>query len=265
MGKCDSSKTRVQPVFNALYWQDASGETWLRPLLEMARREAGAETIAVPPNLGRLASLHFEFPADPPRAYLRWLVEHPQDLSSPPESEWRKWSRRTQERRRALLAGDSVAQAEAIAQLNRSRLPRRAWWRFEGVTYVDCALLTPSEAVFVEGKRTEIGPSRSVAWYPHRNQVLRVLDCAAAFAKQTGRPHFFVVLVVERGLVEDDLERQTEIEAVTWSETVRQSLSHLTDHEREDLLAHYLGTCTWQDIVETFDLGYDVLFDRVDC
>jgi len=263
MGRLDSSKTRVQPVFEALYRQDASGETWLRSLLGMAQREAGAETAAISPNLGRLASLHFEFPADPPRTYLHWLIEHPQNLSSPPESRWRQWGRRTQDRRRALLAGNSTAQAEAIAQLNRARLPRRAWWRFEGVTYVDCALLTPSAVVFVEGKRTEMGPSKRVLWYPGRNQVLRVLDCAAAHARQTHRKHYFAILVVEEELVKGEPIRQAEIEGVTWPSTVRDSLPHLTDEERTALLSHYLGVTTWQAIVAGLDLGNEVLVDDV--
>jgi hypothetical protein len=31
------------------------------------------------------------------------------------------------------------------------------WWRFEGVTYVDCALLTNLAVIFVKGKWIEVG------------------------------------------------------------------------------------------------------------
>jgi hypothetical protein len=264
MGRLDSSKTRVQPVFEALYCQDTTGEAWLRRLLGMAQREAGAETVAVPATLGHLAPPpHFEFPTDPPREYLEWLVMHPQALTSPPENAWKSWSGRTQEKRRALLAGDPAIQAEAIAELQkRSHLPRRAWWRLEGVTYVDCALLTETTAIFVEGKRTEIGPSKRVLWYPGRNQVLRVLDCAAAHARRTRRKHYFAILVVEEGLVKGDPIRQAEIEGVTSPSTVRESLPHLTDEERTALLSHYLGVTTWQAIVTGLDLEDDVLIDE---
>jgi hypothetical protein len=229
----------------------------------MTRREAGVETAAIPPNLGHLALLHFEFPVDPPRAYLRWLIEHPQNLSNPPESEWKELSEYVQERRHALLTGDPAAQTEAIAELERyERLPSQAWWRLEGVTHVDCALLTPSAAVFVEGKRTEMGPSKQVRWYPHRNQVLRVLDCASAYAQQERRSHYFVMLVVERELVAADPMRQAEIEAVTSPSTVQESLPHLALEERTALLSHYLGVTTWQAMVESFDLGSEVLVDE---
>jgi len=265
MGKFDSSLTRVQPVFKALYWQDTTGEAWLRRLLGMAQREAGAETVAVPAALGYLAAPpQFEFPANPPKDCLEWLITHPQALVSPPENEWRKWSARTQEKRKALLAGDPAIQAEAIAELQkRSRLSQRAWWRFEGVTYVDCALLTETTVIFVEGKRTEMGPSKRVLWYPGRNQVLRVLDCAATHAQRTHRKHYFVILVVEEGLVRGDPIRQAEIEGVTWPSTVRDSLPHLTDEERTALLSHYLGVTTWQAIVTDLDLGNEVLVDDV--
>ncbi len=140
MGKFNSSLTRVQPVFNALYERDASGETWLCQLLGMANRGVGPEPVAIPADLGQLVEPpQFEFPADPPKSYLGWLIKHPQRLSSPPEAEWRKWGERTQRKRRALLDGDTAVQAEAIAQLEKGAgLPNRAWWRFEGVTRVDC-------------------------------------------------------------------------------------------------------------------------------
>lgn len=267
MGKHDSSRTRVQPVFDALHSRDPSGDTWLRALLEMARHAAGPEPMAIPADVGQLVeSPRFEFPANPPTPFLRWLIEHPDSLSKPPDAEWKKWGERTRQKRHALLAGDSAIQAEALAELERHlRLPRRAWWRLEGTTYVDCALLTPSTVVCVEGKRTEMGPSRGIVWYPCRNQVLRVLDCAAAYARQTDRPHYFAILVVERDLVEHDTKRQAEIEAVTLSETVRNSLPHLTDEGRADLLSHYLGVTTWQAVVERFGLGSEVLPETVHC
>jgi hypothetical protein len=267
MGRFDSSLTRVQPVFSALYEMDRSGESWLHQFLEMAARKTGSEPAEIPSTLGHLlVPPCFELLVDPPKPYLRWLIEHPKDLVWPGEKAWSKWVQETQEKRRALREEDPAVQAEALYELETCRcLPRGAWWRFEGITHVDCALLTPSTVIFVEGKRTEMGPSKSVTWYPHRNQVLRVLDCAAAFAQRTGRPHFFAVLVVEKGLVESDPDRQAAAEAVISPRTVQQSLPHLMDEERAELLSHYLGTTTWQDIVETFELGSGVLIDRVDC
>jgi hypothetical protein len=265
MGKYDSSQTRVQPIFAALHRQDESGEAWLVRLLRLPRRAVGPETVVIPASLGQLVQPpQFEFPVDPPKSYVQWLIRHPQSLSSPAQTVWNKWCDHTQKKRRALLAGDIEVQAEATAELEkRLRLPRRAWWRFEGMTRVDCALLTDSTVVFVEGKRTETGPSRQVTWHLDRNQVLRVLDCAAVYALQNNRQHYFVFLVVESDLVEHDPVRQSEIEMVVLPDTVRGSLPHLTNEERTELLSHYLGVTTWQAIVSEFGLGTEVLLDHV--
>ncbi|MGH8597997.1 MAG: hypothetical protein ACREXT_15185, partial [Gammaproteobacteria bacterium] len=72
MGKLDSSRTRVQPVFKALHRSDATGATWLGPLMQMGGREA-------PVDPGRLSDPpKFEFGAQPPRVFLEWLVKHPE-------------------------------------------------------------------------------------------------------------------------------------------------------------------------------------------
>ncbi len=265
MGKFNSSKTRVLPVFQALRKRDEYGQTWLRPLLEMAKRDDQAKAAKIPEDLGLpLDKLSFECPVDPSKAYLKWLITHPERLSSPPQEMWEQWSGETKNKRQALLAGDPEVQAEAIDQLEEcSKLPKRAWWRLEGVTQVDCALLTPSTAVFIEGKRTEIGPSKQVLWYQGRNQVLRNLDCAAAYAEIENLPHYFVMLVVDRDVIGADPLRQKEVDNVTMPETVEKSLPHLSDEERIELLSHYLGSTTWQAIREAFGLPEDVLIDHV--
>lgn len=263
MGKFNSSKTRVIPVFEALYEHDKSGQKLLRPLLQMANREDGPGPVRIPENLDQLLKKpQFEFPVDPSRAYLKWLITHPERLSSPPREMWEKWSERTQKKRQALLAGHPEAQREAIDKLEKcSELPKWAWWRLEGVTKVDCALLTPSTVVFIEGKRTEIGPSKQVLWYQGRNQVLRNLDCAAAYAEIENLPNYFVMLVVDRDVVGADPLRQKEIDDVTSHETVKISLPHLIDEERIELLSHCLGVTTWQAIIEHFGLQGEVQLD----
>lgn len=263
MGKFDSSLTRVQPILRALYEKDPSSTSWLRELLGLGERAGLPQTVPLPETLGELEQQPcFEFPVDPPKTFLRWLIEHPEKLSVPPEKIWNRWGEETRRKRQALLRGDGEVQREAKGKLEGDAgLPRRTWWRLEGVTQVDCALLTRSTVVFVEGKRTELGPAKNVLWYPGRNQVLRNLDCAAAFAQQTRRPHYFVLLVVDRELVEQGSDRQREIEEVLCSKTVEQSLPHLSNTERVKLLECYLGSTTWQAIVERLGLDDGVLLD----
>ena len=75
----------------------------------------------------------FEFSTSPPRVFLRWLLENPDRLTEPPEKVRRRWSKDTQTKRTALLAGEPGAQTEAVNLLDESpRLPSRASWRLEG-------------------------------------------------------------------------------------------------------------------------------------
>ncbi len=249
----DSSVTRVRPIFKKLVEQDPTGQKWLGPLLDLGTR---ARQAAIPDDLGRLEQgARFEFGANPPKSFLEWLLEHGDALQKPDAKSWDAWSAVTRQKRQKLFEGDQGILAEALYTLRCcTKLPERAWWRLEGVTRVDCALITPSTVIFVEGKRTEMGASKEIIWYPKRNQVLRNLDCAAEFARQTGRPNYFVLLVVEKPIVEADPLRQQEIKAIINPGIVSDSLPHLSRDEREELLRHYLGYTTWQDIVETFKL-----------
>lgn len=256
MGKFDSSLNRVQPIFNALYKKDPSGASWLQPLLRMVKREGYPKPLKITANLGDLTQKpQFEFSVDPPKSYLKWLIKYPEELRSPLRATWEKWSEHTQKMRQALLAGDKTVQIKAISDLEKcSFLPKSSWWRFEGVTYVDCALLTNSTVIFIEGKWTEVGASKEVLWYNKRNQVLRNLDCAVTYAKQKGLQHYFVIMVVEKCLVEQDPARRKEIEEVMSPEIIMGSLPHLTDEERNEVLSHYLGTTSWEEIVDRLSL-----------
>ena len=264
MGKFNSSLNRVQPVFKALYKRDPSGASWLQPLLRMVKREGYPRPLKIAADLGDLTEdPQFEFPVDPPKLYLRWLVKNPNGLRSPPPAMWKKWSKHTQEMRQALLEGDEDIQIKALSELEKcSSLPKASWWRFEGVTYVDCALLTNSAVIFVEGKWTEVGASKEVLWYDKRDQVLRNLDCAVTYAKQKGLQHYFVIMVIEKDLVEKDPARRNEIDAVMSPEIIKGSLPHLTDEERKGILSHYLGTTSWEEIVERFGLKQEVTLQR---
>lgn len=161
------------------------------------------------------------------------------------------------------MAGDLASFSEAIGAIDDcNKIPVQTWWRLEGVTKVDCALLGEDSVIFIEGKRTELGASRNIAWYSHRNQVLRNLDCAAEYARKNQLASFYVMLVVEKRLTEDNSLRKAEIEQITDPGTIENSLPHLTADQRQDLMSNYLGVTTWEDIVAEFDLNGKILIDE---
>src|SRR3954454_12874126 len=85
MGLKNSSETRVRPVFNELIDRSPTGETWLQPLCDMARRTRESDA---PTHVGHLLSSKtpterdrrlgsvFERTVAPPSAFLQWLLRN---------------------------------------------------------------------------------------------------------------------------------------------------------------------------------------------
>ena len=77
MGAYDSSRTRVEPVFDALMDPDPSGQDWLLPLLQLGSRSLGRlddlTKAALIPAHPRWWGKN-ERRLNPPKSLLRWLV-----------------------------------------------------------------------------------------------------------------------------------------------------------------------------------------------
>jgi hypothetical protein len=224
---------------------------WLEPLLSLGTRSVDKLYNTTLEPLVEAPS--YELSIDPPRLFLKWLLDNPARLTPPSERNWNIWGKTTKRKRKALLENDVHVQGEALIALNTClKIPERSWWRLEGTTRVDCTLKTSSAMIFIEGKRTEMGPSKRILWYPHRNQVLRNLDCASEYAKTHGSKDYFVIVIVEKDLANSTPKRQEELQSISDPRTIEMSLPHLTREEREQLMEHYLGVTTWQDIIERF-------------
>jgi hypothetical protein len=104
-----------------------------------------------------------------------------------------KTSAATQVKRQAVLNRDPHTIAEALAYLAQPRIPRHAWYIFEGTTRPDVYLETPDVLIVIEGKRTEREPTSHTEWMPRRHQLLRHLDCAWEVRGQRTVLGFFIV------------------------------------------------------------------------
>ncbi len=246
----NSSETRVRPVFGRLVSTDPTGVTWLAKLLRVVTRniELGDRLAASLSNLR--AGEAFERKLAPPASLLEWCIGHASELVKPRAAE--KTSPTTK-RKRAELRGElgDEAMRSALDEAQRSlteRGPARAggqWWAFEGFTSADCCLETDRGLLVIEGKRFE-GPSEEVSWIKGRNQIARNLEVAAEVARQSGREYAVLLVGPEgtRGPSDGELRRG-------WP--------HLAKDLQDDLLAHYLGTVSWQDVCRATGLNYDDL------
>jgi hypothetical protein len=217
--------TRVWPVFDFLFRRDKTGTTWLPSLIGLGsradvvkprlpanpgaldpklaeferglpgplRKELGRELAA---QVGRIRYA-YEREVPPPSAFLKWMLEHPTQLTWPHVAPGREcvFGAATQEKRKLLLTGNLSVRPQALTQLKKAgpSKSQRRWWAFEGFTSVDCLLETETLLLLIEGKRTE-PVSNSTNWFPARNQIIRNLEVAQTLA--AGR-QFAVLLCSE--------------------------------------------------------------------
>ncbi len=267
MGEFNSSITRVWPVFETLLASDPTGKQWLGELMRLAtlsrkppqsfqqpvgsilpacispnrpipgimRRVLGPDLSA---KLGSLPAC-FEYSLPPPEAFLRWMINHPDQLTWPYKgAEEEVFGDETQKNRKCLLKGGSnnTCRTEALKQLELCgpEKYRSKWWAFEGFTSVDCYLETENYVILIEGKRTEL-LSPATQWYRHRNQLARNIEVASCKGIQSGK-NYAVILCTEDPV---DIARN----AITGC------FPHLSKAEGDELVSHYLGCVTWSQIV----------------
>lgn len=261
-GRFDSSRTRVQPVFDALYGRDPSGESWLPALLALARHGSAK---AVPPSTLR-GSLRKErckwgpeeekLPA--PRSLLEWLVENVEE----PAEGFPKASPETDDRRRKLLRRDPDTIRSALAELEREQ--RSGWHVLEGRSQPDVYLETDELVVVIEGKRTEAGPTTHTTWMPVRHQMLRHLDAAWELRGERALYGFFIVEAEEGASGEPAIPKH-------WADAARETLSddaltkslpHRTPGEREAIARSFLGVTTWQTVCDELGVDRSHLLER---
>jgi hypothetical protein len=239
LGKYNSSLTRVQPIFTALSDKDESGATWLDTLLGMGGTHPDA-------TVGHLVSApRFEYLVAPPKSLLRWLILNPKEWNR----SWRdaEMSSGVRKDRDALVGGqlNATTALSAIEAAGEDPSEYRGWWCLEGPSHVDCALFTEGAVIFIEGKRTELGPSESTTFMSKRNQVVRNADCARDYALSRGLD-YYAMLIIEGG------DEGRAARACSVRDSIARSLPHRTEDQRVEIARHYLGFTTWQEIGKMF-------------
>lgn len=180
MGRYDTSRTRVIPVFDALLARDPAGQSWLPTLLAppggWGQRPQSRRTC--PELAHRLGMGHAGTVA--PITTESAPLAHPAGRPSARRGDqgYGRDTGETRARRDALLRRGPATVAEALARLSRPQFPARAWYIREGPSEPNVYLETPDLLVVIEGKCTEAGPMTHTTWMPGRHQMLRHLDAA---------------------------------------------------------------------------------------
>ena len=247
MGTFNSSKTRVEPVFDWLVQADPTGSKWLQGLVASAAPSLEVDGISSDVRLvdghgRRWGSKECSLPA--PLALLEYLVKNiteNQVIGSRDVGEVRR-------RRMALARKDVDETAAALKELRAGRRGRQ-WFVLEGQSRPDALLETSDIVLLVEGKRTEKSCTSKTKWMGKRSQLLRHMDAALeAYPKK----RVLGLLVVEGdGGAEATTPSaywKSECATQTSAKMLEASLPHRTPEDQARLAAGVVGVATWQGI-----------------
>ena len=254
MGKYDSSRTRVAPVFDHLMSRDASASTWLQPLLALGSYSTQMADF----NPGPLLPCHeklwgkTEKRLYPPKTLLRWLVKN----ASRPSSDTLWGGAETREKREKLVEHDRATIADALRSLDTRTQPG-VWYVLEGRSAPDVFLETESAIIVIEGKRTERFATSVTTWMPKRSQMLRHMD--AAYEIRGGKRVLGLMIVEGNGgadtvTVSDHWTQQAGEQIL--EQTQNDSLPHRGVEERRQIAAGFLGVTTWQRVCAEFSIPW---------
>lgn len=259
MGRRDSSKTRVVPVFDRLYTNDKTGRKWLPRLLSLPTGadpspfsydcDYSIEQVGWGVNEARL---------DPPVSLLYWLIRHPRK----PVSGILSSNRTRAQKRREWIEGSETRMIEALSLL-RDNPNSDDWHIFEGKTQPDVFIQTPNLVIVVEGKRTERTPTTSTKWMQGRHQMLRHIDCAWEARGRRQVRGFFIV--EGRGTQEAVPSSWLDFaRATVGADAIASSLPHRGPEEQRAIAQCFAGVTTWQRVCREFDICWNQLPDSTD-
>lgn len=246
----NSLRTRVVPVFSALFDRDSSGGAWLRALLALSGATIPEDLGSIPAGAPRFfGDSEKALPAPP--ALLRWLVQHataPADptLLSPGD---------TGDHRRGLLAREPDRIREALRLLDEQPSPR-AWYVLEGPSYPDVFIETESAVVVIEGKRTEPEPTTRTTWMSRRDQMLRHIDAAWDLR---GPRAVYGLLIVEgdsSDVASVPQKWQSHVADLRTPVVLEANLPHRSASDRQAIGQALLGVTTWQQLCGVLSLPW---------
>jgi hypothetical protein len=247
-GKFDSSKTRVGPVFDALW---SKGRDWLPQLLALPA--GGCSNAEVKSADLKVVEKYWE-PNEkslrPPVSLLSWLIRNVSSLSR---------NELDDGFRKRLTAGDPET-LELALRLLRTENATRGWYIFEGPTYPDVYLESKDALVVIEGKRTEPTATVETKWLDGRHQIWRHIDAAWEIRGRRAVYGFFIV--------ESDAFSSDGSVPELWNELARNcahssallsSFPHRSAAEVSAISRCLLGVTTWRKVCEQFHIDWRTL------
>lgn len=255
MGKQDSSKTRVVPVFDALFARDKTGASWVDSIVALGSRPEVVDTIRkgqrlIPSHERTWGKNEAKLAA--PTSLLEYLVRHI-DLK---QVEASGDAGETRKKRTELANQHEETIAEALGKLEKGKRGRK-WFVLEGESRPDALLETDEAVICIEGKRTEAGCTTHTTWMRCRSQLIRHMD--AACDSFSGKRILGLLIVEGAGGADAVTPTQHWFEQCANQHVptmIDGSLPHRNEEERRKIADGVLGVTTWQAVCKAHNLSW---------
>lgn len=260
MGKFDSTKTRVTPVFDRLLMTDRNGETWLKKLLRLPNMSKSefSQSNFYPGKIENCFYGNDEIKLEAPESLLIWLV---QNLRLP-EGGMPRASKETERKRFDLIKKNNERIKQAIRLIKKNPKVSKKWFILEGKSQPDVYIETEKLIVVIEGKRTERKSTTSTQWMDVRHQMLRHIDAAWELKGSRDLYGFFIV---ESNELEENFNKWIEYSETTINDYVlEKSLPHRSEKQRKSISEAFLGVTSWSRVCNELNINYDSLPNQVD-
>lgn len=237
MGIFNSTKTRVQPLFDYLsddvdqlnkFFSLFPGfrDRIARPVINIFY---GETEIGIPPSL----------------SILKWCIDNLDKLSIPMDYGVSK-SSPSYPKRKELFANNQNIIEEAKRLLCQSRLPQKAWYIFEGYTHPDVFIETGDLILIGEAKRTEEKLTSATSWLKQRDQLIRHIDSVIDTNKK----------VLSFILLDPSQKEKYGLNNYENLSFFERSLFHRDKKTIKKCMDSYIGFCTWDEIEVRFGIKF---------
>jgi hypothetical protein len=247
MGKRDSTKTRVIPLFNEIN----NSSRKINDLINMMSK-APDKTIDF-----SHADIYYgcsEKRLKPSTKILEWLVLNLKDLingneSVIPRNYGVSKMSPSYDKRRNFFNDDINTFNEALKLVQKSNLPKSGWYIFEGYTAPDIYIETKEYIIVGEAKRTENHLTTSTMWLQVRDQLIRHIDAVIDSGKEV--LSFFIF---DRKVFNKNYENK--MCNYDKFEYYRKSLPHRDDQTIQRVLNTFIGYTFWDDVAKKFNPSF---------
>jgi hypothetical protein len=239
MGKYNSSKTRVTPLFDHI----GSDFKRLNDLFKLFNSNS--------PRFenGSVLELCYgknekKIPAS--KSMLIWMLNNIQELNKLPNYGASNDKSKTYRKRELLFSGDSKTFEEAIEAVeNSDKISGNNWYNFEGKTSPDIFIKTKDSIFIGEAKRTERKITTETLWLKNRDQLIRHIDSLLDQEKD-----IYSFYILEGKTFKKNYEESMKL--YNDKSYFERNLKHRNEEEVNRAFQSFIGFIFWEDLANQF-------------